>query len=498
MNPQDTHRSSTSNSQPIATLAVAAQENKRRNRLEEIDDGMESEHPRSSSQEDSSDRSKTPSALSGTASVNMLQLSTFLVRNVPSTSSCFAARDVSFSELKQFENGKWGGKTEGEGDVEDDRKREREHKKRSKNWARLETLKLIRERIELDERFKKSGRKFALWEEIARSLQRAGFARDGQQCKDKWEKLTAGYKEVKDGTRDREDHPFFDELDQLLSSKPYRKENGSLVGVGETKNANVELCSGHETSQREVEVAPCAVNGNTPTELREIHKDATLSPGKRKRASEHVLLTDLAVVQDLLETVITRQQRFFKDLLDAIDRKEQVREQIRHERDEKWRAEERAHRYAFNNAMIFLTQRLLGEGPDLGTATVLAPVVAPQGLPTAKKRSKNWKRTEVLHLIRFRREMENKFSKSTRRVGLWEELGENLTTLGIKRDGKQCREKWDKLMAEYKDVSDGRKDQDESPYFAELSSFLAKADDAQTKFSGQRAKDECVDVLSPA
>jgi hypothetical protein len=49
---------------------------------------------------------------------------------------------------------------------------------------------------------------------------------------------------------------------------------------------------------------------------------------------------------------------------------------------------------------------------------------------------------------------------------------------GIKRDGKQCREKWDKLMAEYKDVSDGKRDQQESPYFAELTSILGRSAEA--------------------
>ena len=99
--------------------------------------------------------------------------------------------------------------------TEDDHSR-REQKKRSKNWTRAETLKLIEARSVLDERFQKSGRKAALWDEVSGYLHSANFARYGQQCKDKWEKLTAGYKEVRAGAREKEDHPFYEELHPLL------------------------------------------------------------------------------------------------------------------------------------------------------------------------------------------------------------------------------------------------------------------------------------------
>ena len=75
--------------------------------------------------------------------------------------------------------------------------------------------------------------------------------------------------------------------------------------------------------------------------------------------------------------------------------------------------------------------------------------------------------------------MESRFLQSTRRAGLWEEMGEKLASMGIQRDGKQCREKWDKLMAEYKDVIDGRKDREESPYFKELSTFMKKVKETE-------------------
>jgi hypothetical protein len=155
--------------------------------------------------------------------------------------------------------------------------------------------------------------------------------------------------------------------------------------------------------------------------------------------------------------------------------------------------------------MVILTQKLLGETPAAGgigammpsprlTTTTQQPTNQPLNeLGSSKKRSKNWKKTEVMHLIRCRREMESKFAQSTRRAGLWDELGMKLSALGIKRDGKQCREKWDKLMAGYKDVIDGRREKEESPYFDELSIYL---DTIKEKDSIPRkiSQDECIEA----
>ncbi|KAL3698487.1 hypothetical protein R1sor_012563 [Riccia sorocarpa] len=195
-------------------------------------------------------------------------------------------------------------------------------------------------------------------------------------------------------------------------------------------------------------------------------------PRKKKRVNSNV--------QNLLEAVIAKQQKFFSDLLESIERKEQIREQIRQEKEEKWRAEERAQLGLFNNAMLILTQELTGGDGSSNSAMPLALANSVVGSPEAasvgpKKRSKNWKSSEVLHLIKLRGEMESRFANCMKRAGLWDELSEGLAAVGVKRDGKQCREKWDKLTAEYKDVVDGKKDQNDSPYFAELTEILGRA-----------------------
>lgn len=367
---------------------------------------------------------------------------------------------------------------------EDDKKRDREHKKRSKNWTRVETLKLIKLRTELEPRFSRSGRKTELWDEIAESLRKEQFFRDAQQCRDKWEKLMAGFKDVREGLKDRNDNPYYEDLHPLLSGKCLRRENLKK----ESDSAHNE-----NVNSRHVEISGREMYENRDSDSDD---DNLLLEKpyfkKRKRCGKYVPITDIEAVKTLLEAVISRQQRFFKELLDSLERKEQMREQLRQEREEKWRLEERAHRNVFNNAMILLAQKLLGErgavaaaetamGNSAGGGVISASDTLRQG-SGPKKRSKNWKRGEVLQLIKLRGEMDGRFANSARRAALWEELAEMLGRQGIKRDGKQCREKWDKLMAAYKDVIDGKREEGDLSYFVELRAIVGgRPDEAKVQ-----------------
>lgn len=407
----------------------------------------------------------------------------------------------------------------------------KEHKKRSKNWTRLETLTLIRLRSELAPRFAKAGRKSDLWDEIAEALQKDHFRRDAQQCRDKWEKLMAGYKEVSDGIKHREDNPYYDELYPLLSGRSLKRERERQEATVESPSVDIATATGKEEpfkilamdghhhhqpfktlamdghhqqpfkslamdGHRQHPFKTLATDGHHHQPFRTLAVDGHATANdedeaaeerghlrKHRKGSKFVSATDFHAVQTLLESIIAKQQRFFKELLDAIEKKEQLREQMRQEREEKWRAEERAQRLVFTDAMQILTQKLGGSDrvvvpPTTAAADPLAaisapPICSPAAHPGPKRRSKNWKRTEVLELIKLRGEMEDKFVKSMRRAALWGELAETLGTQGIRRDGKQCREKWDKLMSEYKDVLDGKKEKGDSPYFPELQTAMA-------------------------
>lgn len=399
----------------------------------------------------------------------------------PCVSTCLA-QGIMSSELRVYDNDSGGIQMVSEGGVDDEQKREREHRKRSKNWTRVEIVKLIRSRSDIDAKFGKTGRRSELWDEIAENLHKDNFARDAQQCKDKWEKLSAGYKEVRDGIRDKEDFPYFDELHLLLSGRLKRRERergNEYVPVKDKLEVSQiddkELDLGDDFQSR-VDVSPpfSAASKDPPGNILadQVVKD---EPAKKsKLGPKYPPVADLSSVQELLESVLARQQRFFTDLLDALEKKEQLREQLRQEREDKWRAEEREQRCLFNNAMLFLTQQLLGgRGSGAGvtsTSTSSESLSVEHG--ESKKRSRNWKRSEVLKLIKLRGEMDSKFATPSRRAALWEELSRVLGTQGVRREGKQCREKWDKLMAEFKDVTDGRRDENESPFYWELKAFM--------------------------
>ncbi|KAI5064619.1 hypothetical protein GOP47_0021289 [Adiantum capillus-veneris] len=452
-------------------------------------------------------------------------------------------------------------------DREPDKKAEnREHKKRSKNWTRAETLTLISLRTELAPRFAKAGRKSELWDEIAESMQKGPFCRDAQQCRDKWEKLMAGYKEVRDGIKHKDDNPYYEDLHPLLSGRIYKREreqddvndpNSAKTEPFKTtiakdaaqpppplpqypfhsiRNLPMDAHSGPHQPFRAVlmdnhhpplsslgvdahhhqrhsllnfsmdgKLHPPHILDGLP--FRTLHMETCYPRAsamdnhgasadddepfedyrhshKRGKGSKFLSVTDLHAVQSLLESTLAKQQVFFKELLDGIEKKEELREQMRREREEKWRAEERAQRFLFTEAMQILTQKLgvnngvVEPSPIRAAAPVIAnfmppvysPIVGNSGL---KRRSKNWKRSEVLQLIKLRGEMEERFAKSMRRAALWGELAEVLSTQGVRRDGKQCREKWDKLMSEYKEVIEGKKEKGDSPYFPELQAALA-------------------------
>lgn len=360
-------------------------------------------------------------------------------------------------------------------DVEEDKKpADKEHKKRSKNWTRPETLRLIKQRLDLASKFNRTGRKSDLWEQIAIALRHENICRDAQQCRDKWEKLMAGYKEVKDGLKDRDEYPFYDELYPLLSGKLFRREkdNIPIQHENEAHEAGAMHAQSSASRAKEAEKEGPSIKFDGGSDEDEDGAFSERPLHKRKRSPKYVAVTDLQAVRALLDMVVSQQQKIFKEFLENLDRKEQQREKARQDREEKWRAEELKQGRILNDTMIVLSQKLVGEGLGATTSAFPAQMVCNQGAQQqgqgSMKRSKNWKRTEVLQLIKLRGEMEAKFAKLTRRAALWDELSDVLCTQEIKRDGKQCREKWDKLMSEYKDVLDGKREPSDSSYYEEL------------------------------
>ncbi|ERN07894.1 hypothetical protein AMTR_s00012p00229250 [Amborella trichopoda] len=112
----------------------------------------------------------------------------------------------------------------------------------------------------------------------------------------------------------------------------------------------------------------------------------TSFPVKHRKSSEREIL------KDFLVSLICRKHRFFVELFDAMDKREKATKKQRLERQERWRAEERAQRVAFQNAMILVTKKLVVKAcratPLQKSLKNHFPTTFP-GKKAAKKRSKN-------------------------------------------------------------------------------------------------------------
>ncbi|XP_057827693.2 trihelix transcription factor GT-2 [Cryptomeria japonica] len=404
----------------------------------------------------------------------------YTIAETPVSSSAYCASNPEAKGSEKIGAAEYEDEAEGEDNKKKEKEREH-HKKRSKNWTKAETSKLIRLRTEFEPRFAKGGKKSEIWDEIAEAFRNDQFCRDAQQCRDKWEKLAAAYKGVRDGAKDRDDNPFFEEMHPLLGGKVLSRKDKERDRDQEAAELSKVAVVSSETAARDYEADhndAAKRNYDYYRDEEEWEADMVAQRGKKRRLRpKYIAVSDLSAVKDIVGTVFEKQQELFRDVLENVERREQMRELARQEKEEKWRAEERAQREVFQKAMLVLLQRLVGDGAgnfESGALTI-PPVSSFDGNnQVLKKRSKNWKRAEVLQLIRLRGEMDSKFSESTRRGLLWDQLADCLMAQGIKRDAKQCKEKWDKLAAEYKDVVDEKKDASLSPYFAEVAAILGR------------------------
>nr|DAD44340.1 TPA_asm: hypothetical protein HUJ06_002569 [Nelumbo nucifera] len=236
---------------------------------------------------------------------------------------------------------------------------------------------------------------------------------------DKWEKFTAGYKEVRESIRDKENYLFYNELDPLLSGKAQRRE--TLIRTQLRRQ-----CQGIELP-REIEME---IRGGEDEFIRsdgeDTEEDTNEFPGKKQQRSLNFRNDEMIkAFKDLFDSFLARQSRFFVVLLESMEWREKIREKIRLEREEKWREEDRQHRLMFQNAMTLFMKKIVHEGVrctsdsapchhvNLPASTPIAETAVTTagggggsgGGSAARKRSKNWKRAEVLLLIKVRTEM---------------------------------------------------------------------------------------------
>ena len=93
-------------------------------------------------------------------------------------------------------------------------------------WSDKETAKLIEIWGEqaIQEQLEGCKRNRDVFDKISREMQKAGYSRTGQQCREKIKKLKVEYKKVKDGNKEtgnnRKTCKFYEEMNQVMGQKP--------------------------------------------------------------------------------------------------------------------------------------------------------------------------------------------------------------------------------------------------------------------------------------
>ncbi|KAK6932863.1 Myb/SANT-like DNA-binding domain 4 [Dillenia turbinata] len=92
----------------------------------------------------------------------------------------------------------------------------------SKRWPRSEVQALITLRSALDHKFRASGPKNTIWEEISIGMSSMGYSRSAKKCKEKWENINKYFKRSLESGKKRPENsktcPYFHELDTLYKS----------------------------------------------------------------------------------------------------------------------------------------------------------------------------------------------------------------------------------------------------------------------------------------
>lgn len=89
----------------------------------------------------------------------------------------------------------------------------------SRRWPQAEVQSLISLRTSLEHKFRATGSKGSIWEEISVEMQKMGYNRSAKKCKEKWENMNKYFKRTigtgKASIANGKTCPYFQELDVL-------------------------------------------------------------------------------------------------------------------------------------------------------------------------------------------------------------------------------------------------------------------------------------------
>ncbi|XP_061975160.1 trihelix transcription factor PTL-like [Populus nigra] len=412
-------------------------------------------------------------------------------------------------------------------------------------WPRQETLTLLEIRSRLDSRFKEANQKGPLWDEVSRIMaEEHGYQRSGKKCREKFENLYKYYKKTKEGKAGRQDgkhYRFFRQLEALYgepsnqapASETHFANNTLLYQTPLSNTINQESqetfqenkhseslsfsnTSEFETSSSENnddDLSAIAYNMmNRSTEKQKGVNESQSLAGPKK--SWRTKVEDF--VDSQMRKLMEKQDAWMEKMLKTIEDREYERmcreeewtkqELARFDREHEFWAKERAWIESRDTALMEALKKHAEKGSGLSSSVEHIAVATQrhnnnQDSTSAKKIQKDkfnniiWTEPEILSFIQLRTSMESRFQESGySNEGLWEEIAEEMASLGYDRSVDECKEKWESMNIYLNMTTESnkkRKDQDlrTNDYFQLLESYNGMNSSPSNSYLGTQVND---------
>ncbi|KAJ6432988.1 hypothetical protein OIU84_020093 [Salix udensis] len=412
-------------------------------------------------------------------------------------------------------------------------------------WPRQETLTLLEIRSMLDSRFKEANQKGPLWDEVSRIMaEEHGYQRSGKKCREKFENLYKYYKKTKEGKAGRQDgkhYRFFRQLEALYgepgnqasASEPHFANNTLLYQTPLTNNINQESQETFQENKHseslsfsntsEFETSSSENNGDDLSAI--AYNMMNRSTEKQKGVDESQSLAGpkkswKAKVEDVVESqmrkLMEKQDAWMEKMLKTIEDREYERmcreeewtkqELARFDREHEFWAKERAWIESRDTALMAALKKHAEKGPELSSSDEQIAAANQRHRNnqdrtiSAKKIQKDkfsniiWTEPEILSFIQLRTSMESRFQESGYlNEGLWEEIAEEMASLGYDRSVEECKEKWESMNIYFNMTTESNKNRKEdlrtSNYFQLLESYNGMNSSPSNSYLGSQVND---------
>jgi hypothetical protein len=371
-----------------------------------------------------------------------------------------------------------------------------------------------------------------------------GYHRSGKKCREKFENLYKYYKKTKEGKAGRQDgkhYRFFRQLEALYGEPSNQASASETHFVNNTllyqapmsntinqesqetfqENKHSESLSFSNTSEFETsssennddDLSAIAYNMmNRSTEKQKgINESQSLA---RPKKSWKLKVKDF--VDSQMRKLMEKQDAWMEKMLKTIEDREYERmcreeewtkqELARFDREHEFWAKERAWIESRDSALMEALKKHAEKGPELSSSVEHIAVATQrhnnnQDSTSAKKIQKDkfnniiWTEPEILSFIQLRTSMESRFQESGySNEGLWEEIAEEMASLGYDRSVDECKEKWESMNIYLNMTTESnkkRKDQDlrTNDYFQLLESYNGMNSSPSNSYLGTQVND---------